>query len=57
VFDVRSGRTVGYARAAGFKEAIGTVSALIDHDKNMLDAELVPVVRLETLPEHSPLIV
>lgn len=57
VFDPDSRVTIGYVRARGLKEAISAVAAITGHDGNMLDAELVHVARLETLPDRSPIIV
>lgn len=57
VFDRDSRVTIGYVRARGLEETISAVAAITGYDRNRLDAELVEVARLETLPDRSPIIV
>jgi hypothetical protein len=56
VFSSCTGRTVGYARACHHEPAIAAVlelAGIVDRD---IDADLVPVAALETVPADLPAI-
>jgi len=51
VFDIRSGDTIGFTAARDAREAVRLISARVAVvDRRFVDADLVPVERLHTLP-------
>lgn len=57
VFDPRDGATIGYARGSSYAAAIGTVAELAGRPQNHLDADLVPIERLDLVGSGVPRIV
>ncbi|MDR6775531.1 hypothetical protein J2Y49_006299 [Azospirillum sp. BE72] len=54
VFDPSAGRILGYARGADVEEGIAAVAELTKFPNRMLDAELVPIERLDLVPARLP---
>jgi hypothetical protein len=54
VFDVRTGRTIGYARSTAIEPAIGTVLAMAGLPDRDIDALLVAAEALERVPAELP---
>lgn len=54
VFDPRVGRIIGYARGADVEEAIAAVAQITPFPSLALDAELVPIERLDLVPVRLP---
>jgi len=57
VFDARDGATIGFSRGSNYEAAIGTVAELAARPQSHLDADLVPLERLDAVGTGVPRLV